>query len=194
MCGNYLDFHFATFHLSKKTQWKEHLPDWDTESMWECLHVSYHSAPTAKKFPKERERLGKAAYEAHKPEFTFLYTCTKGLSFQVFANKAKAWRLILRGHLVAQVCRDWEETYLKNLLINCSTQDFGFLYTIRRQVLLLGEESMLLPYNLRAIGVLNFSMQGSKTRLQKAKDTAAGKETVSWKYSKKGSLKSKRPV
>jgi len=44
---------------------------------------------------------------------------------------------------------------------------------------------MLLPCNLRAIGLLTFSVQGNKISLQKAKDTGAGWETVNWNYSKK---------
>lgn len=58
---------------------------------------------------------------------------------------------------------------------------------------LLGEEGKLLPYNLRATGVLTFSMQGNKTGLQEAKDTGAGRETVSWKYSKKDLERAWRP-
>lgn len=46
-------------------------------------------ATTASRFPGERDILRKAAYKTSKPGFTFIQSCTKGISFEIFANKAK---------------------------------------------------------------------------------------------------------
>lgn len=57
--------------------------------MWDCLQASCGSATTANRFPGERDILRKEACETSKPGFTFLQSCRKGISFEIFANQTK---------------------------------------------------------------------------------------------------------